>query len=134
MKKAHTTYSPEAKLEMVLNIMKRKTTIQKVARENNIAATLISLWKKQAEDAILERYSNRRHNRRKAEPVENESPSALRIARKEARIAKTRASRLEASLKTAKERVATLEAAIQQLAASLDCKVVKNRTPRSKKA
>jgi hypothetical protein len=58
----------------------------------------------------------------------------LRKARIEARTSKTRATRLETSLKVAKARAAALEAGIRGLAAEMGCKLVKATRPRRKKA
>ena len=57
--RTRTPYTPQEKAEIVLAVLTRKTTIQKIAKERNIAATLVSLWKKQAEDAIHERFATR---------------------------------------------------------------------------
>ena len=65
--KTRTSYTPEEKAEIILAVMNRKTTIQKIANQKGIAPTLVSLWKKQAEDAILERFVGTRPGRRKAE-------------------------------------------------------------------
>ena len=102
--RTRTPYTAEEKTEIILAVMNRKTTIQKIAKEKNIAPTLVSLWKKQAEDAILE-----------------------------ARTAKTRATRLESALKNAKSRVAALESSVRDLAAVMGCKLVKAVRPRRKK-
>ena len=58
----------------------------------------------------------------------------LRKARIEARTSKTRATRLETSLKVVKARAAALEAGIRGLAAEMGCKLVKATRPRRKKA
>ena len=44
--RTRTPYSAEEKAEIILAVLTRKTTIQKIAKEKNIAATLVSLWKK----------------------------------------------------------------------------------------
>lgn len=114
--------------------MNRKTTIQKIAREKNIAPTLVSLWKKQAEDAIVERFVSTRPGRRKTEVTPDDVRGDLRSARVEARTAKTRATRLESSLKASRDRVAALESSVRDLAAVMGCKLVKATRPRRKKA
>lgn len=131
--KTRTTYTPEEKAEIVLAVMSRKTTIQKVAKEKQIAATLVSLWKKQAEDAILERFTSSRPGRRKAEVSPDDVKGELRSSRIAARTAKTRATRLDASLKAAKARVSELEGAVRGLAAVMGCKLVKAKKPRTRK-
>lgn len=132
--KTRTSYTPEEKTEIILAVMNRKTTIQKIAKEKNIAATLVSLWKKQAEDAILERFSSSRPGRRKVEPSVDDIKGDVRAARVDARTAKTRATRLETSLKTARARIALLEKAINDLAGVMGCKLVKQVRSRRKKA
>ena len=133
--KSRTSYTPEEKTTIVLSVMNRKTTIQKVCKEKQIAATLISLWKKQAEEAILERFASSRPGRRKLEPSADDIKGGIRAARVDARTAKTRATRLENSLKAARERIAMLETAIAELASVAGCKTAAKpvRTRRSKK-
>ena len=129
-----TSYSPEEKAAIILAVMSRKTTIQKIAKEKNIAPTLVSLWKKQAEDAVLERFVGTRPGRRKVEVSAEDIKGELKAARLAARTAKTRATRLESALKTAKARVAALESGIKGLAAEMGCKMVKSARPRRKKS
>lgn len=132
--RTRTPYSAEEKSEIILAVMNRKTTIQKIAKEKGIAPTLVSLWKKQAEDAIKERFASTRPGRRKVEITADDIKGDLRTARIDARTAKTRATRLETSLKNAKARVAALEAAVRELAGVMGCKLVKETQPRRKKA
>lgn len=132
--RTRASYSPEDKVEIILAVMNRKTSIQKIAKEKNIAPTLVSLWKKQAEDAILERFVGTRPGRRKVEVTPDDMKGSLRTARIEARTAKTRATRLEASLKNAKARVAALEAGVRELAEVMGCKLTKAVRTRRKKA
>ena len=132
--KTRTSYTPEEKAEIILAVMNRKTTIQKIANQKGIAPTLVSLWKKQAEDAILERLVGTRPGRRKAEVSPEEMKGELRGARIDARTAKTRATRLENSLKAARERIAMLENAIAELASVAGCKTAaKPVRPRRRK-
>ncbi len=131
--RTRTPYTAEEKTEIILAVMNRKTTIQKIAKEKNIAPTLVSLWKKQAEDAILERFASTRPGRRKTEVTPDDVKDELRKARIEARTAKTRATRLEAALKNAKSRVAALESGVRDFAAVMGCKLVKAVRPRRKK-
>ncbi|MBQ6940982.1 MAG: transposase [Akkermansia sp.] len=132
--RTRTPYSAEEKAQIVLAVLHHKTSIQKIAGEKNIAPTLVSLWKKQAEDAILDRFVSTRPGRRKVEATPDDIKDELRAARLEARTAKTRATRLETSLKASKARVAALEAGIRDLAAVMGCKLVKATRPRRKKA
>ena len=132
--RTRTPYSAEEKAEIILAVLTRKTTIQKIAKEKNIAATLVSLWKKQAEDAILDRFASTRPGRRKVEVTPDDIKEELRKARIEARTAKTRATRLETALKNAKARVAALEGRVRDLAGVMGCKLVKAVRPRRKKA
>ncbi len=132
--RTRTPYSAEEKTQIVLAVLHHKTSIQKIASEKNIAPTLVSLWKKQAEDAILDRFVSTRPGRRKTEATPDDIKGDLRAARLEARTAKTRATRLESSLKASKARVAALEASVCELAAVMGCKLVKAMRPRRKKA
>ncbi len=132
--KIRASYTPEEKTQIILAVMNRKTTIQKVAAEKKIAATLVSLWKKQAEDAIMERFANSRPGRRKVELSSDEMKVEVRKTRIAARTSKTRATRLESSLKNAKARIAELEAAVRDMAAVMGCKLVKAKRSRAKKA
>ena len=132
--RTRTPYSAEEKAEIVMAVLTRKTTIQKVAQEKGGAPTLISLWKKQAEDAIFDRFANTRPGRRKVEPTAEDAREELREARIAARTAKTRATRLETALKNTKARAAALENGVRALAAEMGCKVVKAMRPRRRKA
>ena len=132
--KTRTSYTPEEKAEIILAVLKGKTTIQKIADKRKIAATLVSLWKKQAEEAVLERFRSKRPGRRKAEVSVDDIKGDIRSARIQARTAKTRATRLESSLKAARARVAELEKAIQNLAELAGCKTKKSARSRRAKA
>ena len=131
--KTRTSYAPAEKAEIIMAVLTRKTTIQKVAKEKNVAPTLVSLWKKQAEEAILERFASARPGRRKAEVSAEDVKGELRGARIAARTAKTRATRLESALKAAKARIAELEGGVRSMAAAMGCKLTKTTRPRSKK-
>ncbi|MEE1265613.1 MAG: transposase [Akkermansia sp.] len=131
--RTRTLYAPEEKAEIIMAVLTRKTTIQKVAKEKNVAPTLISLWKKQAEDAIMERFVGTRPGRRKVEACSDDVKEELRVARIAARTAKTRATRLEGALKTAKTRIAELEQGVRNMAAAMGCKLAKAKRPRRKK-
>ena len=131
--RVRASYTPEEKAEIIIAVMNRKTTIQKIAKEKGIAPTLVSLWKKQAEEAILERFVGTKPGRRKVEASPEEVKGDLRKARIDARTSKTRATRLEASVKNMKARVAELEAGVREMAAAMGCKLVKS-TRRRKKA
>ncbi|MBR5895708.1 MAG: transposase [Akkermansia sp.] len=128
--KDRASYTPEDKLDIVLAVFSKKTTIQKVAKEKGIAPTLISLWKKQAEDAMMARFQPQPKGRRKSKPegapVTPESSSLKNDARK----AKIKAAHLEASLKETKARCARLEEQVGALVTTLGCRMVKVRTPR----
>ncbi len=131
MAKSHTTYTPEEKKSMILAVLTKKTTIQKLAAEKGIAATLISLWKKQAEDAISARFQPQPRGRRKS--VEKVEKGDVRKLKSELRKAKTRATRTETSLKAAKERIATLENGMTAMVAAMGCKLTRARRPRRSK-
>ena len=99
MRKTRTNYTPEEKLQIILDVMTRKSSIQNLAKEKNIAPTLISLWKKQAEDAILERFKSRTRGRRPKAAEETGKTPEMRTLRNEARKARIKAAHLETSLK-----------------------------------
>ena len=128
--KNRASHTPEEKLQIVRAVLSKKTTIQKVAKEKNIAPTLISLWKKQAEDSMLARFQPQPKGRRKSTPVAAPVDSDTRGLKNEARKAKIKAAHLEASLKEMKARVAKAESIVRELAAQLGYKLVKVRTPR----
>lgn len=126
MAKTHTTYTPEEKTNMILAVLSRKTTIQKISAEKGIAATLISLWKKQAEDAVAARFQPQPRGRRKsATPKAAEPKSEVRTLKAELRKARAKATRTETALKNAKAQIATLESGVNALAASMGCKLRK---------
>ena len=130
--KSRTSYTAEQKLAIVREVMSRKVSIQKVAARENIAATLISLWKKQAEDAMAERFQPKPKGRRKVEtPVDNSE--LVKKIKNETRKVKIKASHLESALKESKKRVATLEAKLGDVCAALGYKLVKVRRSRRAK-
>lgn len=116
---------------IIRSIFSRKTTIQKISKEKGIAPTLISLWKKQAEDAILARFQPQPKGRKKASP-DAAAPVAVgvRSLKNEARKAKIKAAHLESSVKDVKERLSALEEPVSALASAMGFKLVKARTPR----
>ena len=131
--KSRTSYTAEQKLAIVREVMSRKVSIQKVAAREQIAATLISLWKKQAEDAMVERFQPKPKGRRKAEmPAEN--AEQMQKIKNESRKIKIKASHLESSLKESKKRVAMLEAKLGDVCAVLGYKLLKVRRARKEKA
>lgn len=95
MRKPRTTYSADQKLSIILSVLTRRCSIQKAAREHNIAPTMISLWKKQAEDAMRERFQSRPKGRR----PETVSQEKIRQWKEEVRCANAKAKALEASLR-----------------------------------
>ncbi len=133
--KDRSSYSPEEKLAIVKLVLSRKRSIQDVAKEKGIAATLISLWKKQAEDAMASRFQPQPKGRRKVKNTEVCVAAEAKTLKNDARKAKIKASHLESSLKDAKKRVALLEHQLGELCAALGYKLVKARKPRkSRKA
>ncbi len=129
MDKNRTSYTAGEKRQIILAILAKKTTIQKVAKEKGIAPTLISLWKKQALDAIDSRFQPQPKGRKKgaAAPA---AEGGLKSARNETRAAKIRASHLENSLRDAREKLAALENQLQAVASTLGCTLAKERKPR----
>lgn len=136
MAKPHNSYSPEEKTQIILDILTRKTTIQKIAAQKNIAPTLVSLWKKQAEDAIAARFQPQPRGRRKsATPKAAEPKADVRTLKAELRKARTKATRMENSLKAAKAQIATLEGGVNALVTSMGCKLRKvHKARRARKA
>ena len=132
--KSRASYSAQEKTEIILAVLAKKTSIQKIAKEKKIAATLVSLWKKQAEDAIVDRFASSRPGRRKVEVSPEGMKEELRKARIAARTAKTRATRLESALAASKARAAALENGLRSMVAEMGCKMVKATRPRRKKA
>ncbi len=131
MENSRTSYSTEEKMEMILSILSKKSSIQKIAKEKGIAATLISLWKKQALEAMEARFRPQPKGRPKSTPeVPAEANDAMKKARNEARSAKIKAAHLEISLRETREKLAAMEAQLQSLAAIVGCKVVKEVKPR----
>lgn len=128
--KKRTTYTPEEKLKIIRDVLSRKTSIQKVAKEKAIAPTLISLWKKQADEAMKTRFQPQPKGRRKVEAAAVSAPAGVRSLKNEARKAKIKAAHLEASLKEARARASQLEEQVAALAAAMGYKLVKVRRAR----
>ncbi len=132
--KDRTSYTPEEKLQIIQAVLSKKTTIQKVSKEKGIAATLISLWKKQAEEAMLARFQPQPKGRRKSTPAAS-SAAGTRSLKNDARKAKIKAAHLESSVKEMKARCAKLEEQIAAMAGAMGYKMVKVRaTRKSRKA
>lgn len=130
--KERASYTPEEKLEIIKAIFSKKAKIQDVAKKKGIAPTLISLWKKQAEDAMVARFQPQPKGRRKSVPtvVAGDNDKELK---NDARKAKIKAAHLEASLRDTKARCARLEEQLSTLAATLGYRMVKVRNPRKGK-
>ncbi len=130
--KDRASYTPEEKLEIIKAIFSKKTKIQDVAKKKGIAPTLISLWKKQAEDAMVARFQPQPKGRRKSAPtvVVGDNDKELK---NDARKAKIKAAHLESSLRETKARCARLEEQLSALAGTLGYRLVKVRTPRKGK-
>lgn len=135
MRKPRTVYTPEDKLKIVKDVFSRKTTIQKTAKEKDIAPTLISLWKKQAEDAMLARFQPQPKGRKKSDATLVHTKENIREFKNDARKSKIKAAHLTTSLKETKARVAILEENLGGLAKALGYKLVrmqrKHRTPKA---
>ncbi len=131
MENARAHYTAEEKTQIILSIMSKKTSIQQVSKEKNIAPTLISLWKKLALEAIEARFQPQPKGRRKAVPAEAPSPEPqIKALRKETRSAKIRASHLEKSLRETRAKLAEMEGKLQDMAGSLGMKMVRERKAR----
>lgn len=126
MAKTHNIYTADDKKKIILDILSRKTTIQKISKEKGIAPTLVSLWKKQAEDAIAARFQPQPRGRRKsATPKAVEPKAEVRTLKAELRKARAKATRTETALKNAKAQIATLEGGVNALASAMGCKLRK---------
>lgn len=133
--KNRASYTAQEKLAIVKKVLSRKHSIQDVAKEKGIAATLISLWKKQAEDAMAARFEPQPKGRRKTVKPAEESAADTKSLKNEARKAKIKAAHLDTSLKEAKKRVALLEQQLATLCQALGYRLVKARKSRkSRKA
>lgn len=131
--KERASYTPEEKLKIIMDVLSKKVSIQKVAEDKKIAPTLISLWKKQAEDAMMARFQPQPKGRRKSKPEPAPMDADSRALKNEARKAKIKAAHLEASLKEMKARYAKLESQIGALVSTMGSRMVKVRTPRKQK-
>lgn len=123
MRKPRTTYSPDQKLAIVQSVLSRKCSIQKAARENNIAPTMISLWKKQAEDAMRERFQNRPKGRR----PDTEVHEKIRRWKDEVRSAKAKVKALEASLREVQTRMEQMQNQLSDVVGSMSTQLGKLR-------
>jgi len=133
--KNRTTYTPAEKLQIILDVLAHKTSIQKISKEKGIAPTLISLWKKQAEKAMLARFQPQPKGRRKSAVAAAPATADMRALKNDARRAKIKAAHLETSLKDAKARAAKVDEQVSELVAAMGFKMVKaRRTRRSRKA
>lgn len=122
MAKTHHSYTAEEKTKIILEVLSRKTSIQKIAKEKNVAATLVSLWKRQAEEAIVARFQPQPRGRRKSAAVKGAEPkAAVREMKAELRKARAKATRTETSLKNAKAKLALLEGGVKTLAGAMGC-------------
>ncbi len=130
MDNTRNSHSAEDKMQIVLDILSRKTSIQKVAHAKGIAPTLISLWKKQGLEAMLARFQPQPKGRKKKDAAEPVAGLGTRVARNEARTAKIRAAHLEKSLRETRAKLQELEGQLQSLAGTLGCKLVRERQPR----
>ena len=130
--KERASYTPEEKLEIIKAIFSKKAKIQDVAKKKGIAPTLISLWKKQAEDAMVSRFQPQPKGRRKSTPTVVACDNDKEL-KNDARKAKIKAAHLEASLRETKARCARLEEQLSAMAASLGYRMVTVRTPRKGK-
>ncbi|MBQ7022330.1 MAG: transposase [Akkermansia sp.] len=128
--KDRANYSPEEKLKIVQLVLSKKAKIQDIAKDKGIAPTLISLWKKQAQDAMEARFQPQPKGRRKCTPEAAPVTADTRSLKNEARKAKIKAAHLETSVKEMKARCARLEEALSVLTAAMGYKMVKVRTPR----
>lgn len=131
--KTRSTYSPEFKMEIIRAIANPRISIQQIAKEKNVAATLISLWKRQAEDAIKARFQPQPKGRKKVKNTPEKVASDLQGVRREKRNAKIKASHLENSLRETQAKLSAMEDMLSTMAEQLGYKLVKARASRSAK-
>lgn len=128
---SHASYTPEEKKQIILDVLSRKTTIQKIAAKKNIAPTLISLWKKQAEDAVYARFQPQPRGRRKSVATAEVQPKASTTElRAELRKTRSKLTRTENALKAAQKRLAGLEGGVKSMAEVMGCKLRPNAAER----
>lgn len=128
---SHASYTPEEKKQIILDVLSRKTTIQKIAAKKNIAPTLISLWKKQAEDAVYARFQPQPRGRRKSVATAEVQPKASTTElRAELRKTRSKLTRTENALKAAQKRLADLEGGVKSMAEAMGCKLRPNAAER----
>lgn len=123
MRKPRTTYSADQKLSIVLSVLSRKCSIQKAAKEHNIAPTMISLWKKQAEEAMRERFQSRPKGRR----PEAGSQEKIRQWKEEVRNANSKAKALELSLREVQSLMEEIQSQLADVVGSMNCQLGKLR-------
>ena len=131
--KTRTNYTPEFKMEIIRAIANPRISIQKIAKEKGVAPTLISLWKRQADDAVMARFQPQPKGRKKLSDNPEKVASDLQGVRREKRNAKIKASHLENSLRDTQEKLSAVEATLSALAEQLGYKLVKARTTRRSK-
>lgn len=134
MAKKHAIYDAKEKAAIVLAVLTGEKSIQKIAKEKDIVPTLVSLWKKQAVDAINDRFTTVTRGRRKATTTKAEVKEDGRVMRGELRKARARATRAEHAMESMRERLSALENAVEAMTAALGCKMVKVRRARGRKA
>ncbi len=121
-----TIHSVEEKMQIILDILSRKATLGKIAADTGISPTLISLWKRQALEAIHDRFVPRQRGRKKAPPVLSpEAERQLRAARDETRAAKLRAARLEGALSEALGKLEKTEGIMRSLVSVMGFRLLK---------
>lgn len=129
--KERATYTSEQKMSIVLRVLSHKNSIQEVAAETGVAPTLISLWKKQAELAIAERFLPQPRGRRKAVKTQQDMSSEMKVLKSAARKARHKVSRLELALAASKKHISTLERKLADIAEQLGFRLVRERKTRT---
>ena len=72
-----TTYTPEEKAKLVLEVFRGERTINELASEHNMHPNMLSRWKREAELNLRQIFEDGAAKKRKEEKVHKEEVEAL---------------------------------------------------------